>query len=558
MRLYLALGGLALAASTSHAQQTGTPPPIQHDTTARGDTSRSAAALRALPTALDTAGLVWQLRGSAAAPQAFLGLAPGDTASTDTLRLTRDQAVAMALANNPQIEVAREQVAEARAGRTQNLGIPDPQGSASISNQGAFPSSKPVSATIDIPFPDKFRLNTTLALRTLKAAEYNYNAVRQQITSQTAQTYDTLRVALRHREDLTESRQLSADFLKKTQARYNAGTAAKLDVVRAEVDLGQSDNALLGNARDIANARASLNRLLGRALPAPIAPADTLGVPPPLPDMRLSRPCADARPELSGLRAQQAGAAASTMLAREYWLPDLNFGALKDFGAPNAFYSEHRRWSGRTGFLSPSRSFSSSTHAGEISAAQHHERELTASYRDLRAQVDQDVRSAYATAATALQQLLYLRDQVLPEAREAFRIATVSYGLGGSSALDVLTPVAPWWTPRANTRTRWRSPMRPKPISSAPPPHRCPSFAPEIRMPSRIWKLPPAFLPRSIALIAVGGDRGGASPVRAQADRRRGRRDARRRHSRRSRSLRSSRPRIHTEPVVPSRFARPS
>ena len=65
----------------------------------------------------------------------------------------------MALANNPQIEVAREQVAEARAGRTQNLGIPDPQGSASISNQGGFPSSKPVSATIDIPFPDKFRLN---------------------------------------------------------------------------------------------------------------------------------------------------------------------------------------------------------------------------------------------------------------------------------------------------------------------------------------------------------------------------------------------------------------
>ena len=41
-------------------------------------------------------------------------------------------------------------------------------------------------------------------------------------------------------------------------------------------------------------------------------------------------------------------------------------------------------------------------------------------------------------AATALRQALFLRDQLLPEARRAYQIALVSYGLGGSSALDVL------------------------------------------------------------------------------------------------------------------------
>jgi outer membrane protein TolC len=204
------------------------------------------------------------------------------------------------------------------------------------------------------------------------------------------------------------------------------------------VDLGQTDNALLGNARDIANARASLNRLLGRALPAPVAPADTLAVPPPLPDMRLVEASAlMARPELAGLRAQETGAQASTTLAQEYWLPDLFFGGLKDFGAPNAFYpSTNLVWTYGISFPVPV--FFLAHTNGEIAAAQHHQRELSASYRDLRAQVDQDVRSAYATAATALEQLLYLRDQVLPAAREAFHIASVSYGLGGSSALDVL------------------------------------------------------------------------------------------------------------------------
>jgi len=75
---------------------------------------------------------------------------------------------------------------------------------------------------------------------------------------------------------------------------------------------------------------------------------------------------------------------------------------------------------------------------GEIAESRHRELELSATYRDTRAQVGQDLRVAYAAAATALRQALYLRDQLLPAAREAYRIAVVSYGLGGSSALEVL------------------------------------------------------------------------------------------------------------------------
>lgn len=75
---------------------------------------------------------------------------------------------------------------------------------------------------------------------------------------------------------------------------------------------------------------------------------------------------------------------------------------------------------------------------GEIAESHSRERELAASYRDLRAEVGQDVRAAYAAAATALRQVIYIRDALLPLAREAFRVASVSYGLGGSSALEVL------------------------------------------------------------------------------------------------------------------------
>lgn len=444
MRLLYVAGALTVVVSASRAQQPTAPPPPADSAAARDSGARrqvdSVATTRLLLRAGlgDSSRLVGQLEGGRAAPQAFVGARRGDTVSTDTLRLTRDQVVAEALAHNPLLAVAREQTSEARAQRIQNVSIPDPTTTASIITQAGSPVARPVGATLNLPFPDKFRLQYNIGTAGVRAAEYNYAAAKQQIASQAAQTYDTLRVALRHRADLTESRALSADFLRKTEARYAAGTAAKLDVIRAQVDIGQADNMLLANARDIANARASLNRLLGRPLPLPIAPADTLAVPPALPDLAaIEGHALDARPELSSLRAQQSGARASTTLAREYWIPDLFFGASADFGAPDPYLSS-RNFVWQYGLTFPLPIFFWQHSAGEIAQARHHERELDASYRDLRAQIDQDVRSAYATAATALQQLLYLRDQVLPAAREAFRIASASYGLGGSSALEVL------------------------------------------------------------------------------------------------------------------------
>ena len=54
------------------------------------------------------------------------------------------------------------------------------------------------------------------------------------------------------------------------------------------------------------------------------------------------------------------------------------------------------------------------------------------------AQVGEDLRNAYATASTSLRQAIYLRDELVPSAREAYRIASTSYSLGGASALEVI------------------------------------------------------------------------------------------------------------------------
>ncbi|HTA38171.1 MAG TPA: TolC family protein, partial [Candidatus Acidoferrales bacterium] len=76
---------------------------------------------------------------------------------------------------------------------------------------------------------------------------------------------------------------------------------------------------------------------------------------------------------------------------------------------------------------------------GDFAETHHRELELEATLRDTKAGVAQDVRVSFATADAALRQVIFIRDQLLPSAREAYRVATSSYALGGLSALDVLS-----------------------------------------------------------------------------------------------------------------------
>lgn len=351
----------------------------------------------------------------------------------DTLALSRREAIDTALARNPLLTVAREQIEQARARVVQATAFPDPSVSGMTTLSGpAANAGSDIGVALTVPFPQKFHLKGTVSRADLQAAEFAYTQLRQATASQTAQAYDALLVALKHQSDLTESKTLAEQFLQKTQARFEGGTAARLDVLKARVDVAAAENALLANQRDISNARATLNRLLGRMLGAMVLAADSLAVPGDLPDLDpLIATAETSRPELHGLASQRAGARAATTLAGQYWLPDLSVGFDKTIfpGVPDSY-------TGTIGFTVPL--FFWNHQHGEVAESRHHERELEAAYRDLVAQVDEDVRTTYATAATALRQAQYLRDDLLPEARRAYEIALTSYGLGGSSALEVL------------------------------------------------------------------------------------------------------------------------
>jgi outer membrane protein, heavy metal efflux system len=375
--------------------------------------------------------------GTTSAPTVENAVAPVPAAGPGLLRLSRQQAIVEALARNPSLAAARAQVEEARAQVVIDTAYADPSFLADVTGQSS--PIRPGSAAgsdqgigVTVPFPGKIALRRQVSTAAVRAAEFNVTQLQQSIASQSALAYGAILVAQRHREDLQQARQLASDFVEKTQARFMAGTVARVDVIKAKTDLASAENDLIANERQIATARATLNRLLGRMGGAPIETTDVLDVPAGIAAVdALEHLAESSRPEIQSLAAQLEGARKATRLARQFWAPDFNLTLTRNAteGAPSTytsgltigvpiFFWQHRR--------------------GEVAQANRREEELTANIADIRAQVSLDVQAAYTAASTALRQAIFIRDELLPEAREVYRVASVSYGLGGSSALDLL------------------------------------------------------------------------------------------------------------------------
>ena len=353
------------------------------------------------------------------------------------VELSRGQAVREAWAHNPGLTAARQQVEQAKARIVEARALPDPSLSAEYDDETGLlsPGSSPgqiYELDFDVPFPTKLRLGGKAATDLYRSAELDYTQVRQELAADTVAAYDALLVAQRHLEDLEQAKALADDFLAKTKARFDAGTVPEIDVIKAKVDRAQAETGLIAIQRQLATSRSALNRLLGRPLASPLELSDPLAVPPPLPPLDALIDLAAAhRPDLASLAAQRKAASASTKLARSYWLPDFSFGL-----ARNTYQGDSSTFTTVAGISFPL--FFWQHQKGQVAEARHYEEELSASSRDLEAQVALEVRTAFQAADTARRQAIYLRDQLLPEAQRAYDIASKSYSLGGLSALDLL------------------------------------------------------------------------------------------------------------------------
>jgi outer membrane protein, heavy metal efflux system len=193
--------------------------------------------------------------------------------------------IAEALRNNPEVLAAQKSYEAARQRPTQQSSLPDPTvslGYASVGNPlpGAGLGSQVLSnigvtASQEIPFPGKLKLQGEMAAKDAEGAYQQYQAMELDVISRLKQAYHALHHAYAMSGVLTRNRELLDTLLKATEARYAVGKAVQQDLFKAQTQISILETRLVKWDQERRSREAEINTLAGRTPGSPIeAPED--------------------------------------------------------------------------------------------------------------------------------------------------------------------------------------------------------------------------------------------------------------------------------------------
>ena len=216
----------------------------------------------------------------------LFGAGPAEAQTPAPAPLTLAQVTNLAVQSSPSLSVARQnlvqaqaRVGQAQAGRRFQITF---NSTASLSNASVYqppPTAETFGTlqnTLTVPLPLGARpgLVITQAQAQRQAVSAQFDSARLALAGQIAAAYyDLLRkqaLLAVAQETLTEDLRALSDVQKRTQA----GDAAQIDVLQAEVPVAAAQAALDGAQNDLDVAREALNSLIGRPLDTPLLIAD--------------------------------------------------------------------------------------------------------------------------------------------------------------------------------------------------------------------------------------------------------------------------------------------
>jgi outer membrane protein TolC len=384
------------------------------------------------------------------------------TASDSTVRLTLGQAVRLAAQQNAAVESARYRVGQARARVTQRRADLLPTVSAdatertgTVNSAAAFPIDFPSpdispSGTVLGPlnvFDARARVSQTLfnpaaharvrgARTSVEAAGADVDNVAEQAAAGAANAYlSVLRADAVYRARLQDST-LAADLLQIARAQLTAGTGVALDVTRARSQLTGTRAALITARNERDRTRIDLARALGLPL-INVVPTDTLselssGAPS---ETTALAAALRGRRDLQSLELQALAARQQASAIRRERLPTVGVSGDAGLSQRNG-RSFLPTYDLAIGLSLPI--FDGFHREGRVEEQELAARDLEARARDLRTQVEADVRTAVlnlassAEAVAAARERLALAEQEVTQARERFQA-----GVAGNA--DVIT-----------------------------------------------------------------------------------------------------------------------
>jgi cobalt-zinc-cadmium efflux system outer membrane protein len=350
---------------------------------------------------------------------------------------TLEQAVTVALKNNPGVLSALKE-AEASLGRRLQLeAIPDPEVLFSdeglgLGRRSKAEGEKEISFGIQqlLEFPGKRALRSRVGKYGERIALLEVERAKLVVGAEVKRAYYKTVLSTKTVSSLEGTLALLDRFIETAAARYQAGAVPYLDVLRARVEKARAQNELLGARNELRTDKVRLNILMGRRGDDPLELMTGLAFVPPAGDLAAVREEAlSTRPSLkiAGLKLERA--IAGLMLSRKNLLPDFSVGLFSPSLRANA-------WGFAVGITVPL--YWWKKQKGEtIEAAAEKDIEVVSrdsAERRLLARIEE----AYSNVTTAAEQVKVFKEKLLGEVESELQLSLTSYGLGKTEALDLL------------------------------------------------------------------------------------------------------------------------
>ncbi len=365
------------------------------------------------------------------------------------------QVIAMALDNNRDLRVAIYNVQRARAEFGIQASQLFPQGGASfdIASQHVSPTlsstgkayashtyTANLSASWELDIFGKVQSLTEAALQTYFATEENQFAVQNSLIAEVANAWINVgaQKSLLHLQEVTLESQLESYKLMTDSYRYGASSLLDLEQARTTVETARAQ--VIQYQRTLAQARNSLNLLVGKTVPESLEPSKLIAatnygaiVPKGLPsEVLLHRP--DIRAAEDNLKAANADIGA----ARANFFPSISLTASIGKGSialRDLFKSGYGIWSFAPSIYLPL--FTAGANISYLREAEAERNAMVATYEYTIQAAFQEVSDALATDGTIARQCTALKDLV-SATENAYNLSYSRYQNGLDGFLTVL------------------------------------------------------------------------------------------------------------------------
>ncbi len=284
-----------------------------------------------------------------------------------------------------------------------------------------------------LEFPGKRSLRGKIASSESREVLADKSLLRLDLVFQVKEAFYSVILADEKRRYALQDLDLARDFLSKAEAKFEAGDVARVEVVRAGVEVSKAATAVKLADSDALLAKARLNYLLGRGKYEPLdVEGDLVRTAVPIDREDLVRTAVASRPELAKSAARLEGEAGRRTEAALSYLPDFDLGVSR-----HRIVGEPKTWNVTLSFPIPL--FFWQPARGRMAETRANIRSLERQSEDLRNLIVLEVEQACLSAAAAESQITLFEKEILAQAEDVYELILFSFEegeIGGFELID--------------------------------------------------------------------------------------------------------------------------